>query len=82
MPMAVLVACCGVLHTVLHRLEQLFYRRRIAETKITQPPIFIIGHWRSGTTLLHELGHIRLGHIKTEHVCGAQEIRHEMKAWK
>lgn len=55
MPMAVLVACCGVLHTVLHRLEQLFYRRRIANTEITQPPIFIIGHWRSGTTLLHEL---------------------------
>lgn len=29
--------------------------RQIGDTEIRQPPIFIIGHWRSGTTLLHEL---------------------------
>src|SRR5207247_4993080 len=27
----------------------------IEATEIKQPPIFIIGHWRSGTTYLHEL---------------------------
>jgi hypothetical protein len=27
----------------------------IANTKIEQPPIFLLGHWRCGTTLLHEL---------------------------
>lgn len=34
--------------------QQAIYGRRIAQTKIP-PPIFIIGHWRTGTTLLHEL---------------------------
>ncbi|MFZ5832835.1 MAG: sulfotransferase family protein [Planctomycetota bacterium] len=29
--------------------------RRIRETRLVGDPIFIIGHWRSGTTLLHEL---------------------------
>lgn len=31
------------------------YRRKIRSTKPPTDPIFIIGHWRSGTTLLHEL---------------------------
>ncbi len=29
--------------------------RKIVQIRITQPPIFIIGFWRSGTTLLHNL---------------------------
>lgn len=31
------------------------YRNAIIHTAIRHPPIFIIGHWRSGTTFLHEL---------------------------
>src|SRR5262245_41499038 len=31
------------------------YHRRVSETAVREPPIFIIGHWRSGTTYLHEL---------------------------
>jgi hypothetical protein len=31
------------------------YKKKINETKIQHPPVFIIGHWRSGTTYLHEL---------------------------
>src|SRR5262249_9145153 len=31
------------------------FGRRVANTPIADPPIFIIGHWRTGTTLLHEL---------------------------
>jgi omega-hydroxy-beta-dihydromenaquinone-9 sulfotransferase len=31
------------------------YRRRVASTTLKYPPVFIIGHWRSGTTYLHEL---------------------------
>jgi omega-hydroxy-beta-dihydromenaquinone-9 sulfotransferase len=34
--------------------QRAIYGRRIAATKV-HPPIFIIGHWRTGTTLLHEL---------------------------
>jgi hypothetical protein len=31
------------------------YRRQLRSPPKTPPPLFIIGHWRSGTTLLHEL---------------------------
>ena len=29
--------------------------RAIARTEIDEPPLFVIGHWRSGTTMLHEM---------------------------
>jgi hypothetical protein len=41
-------------HTLLRGIQRLVYGRRLSRTKIDQPPIFIIGHWRTGTTLLHE----------------------------
>lgn len=36
-------------------LEWVLFRKKIAEVTIDSPPIFIIGHWRSGTTHLHNL---------------------------
>ena len=36
-------------------LQQVLHRRKIEQATIEQPLVFIIGHWRSGTTLLHEL---------------------------
>lgn len=42
-------------NTVLAGLQRLVYGRRLAEAELHGPPVFIIGHWRSGTTLLHEL---------------------------
>ena len=41
-------------NSVAALMQQAIYGRRIAATKV-HPPIFIIGHWRTGTTLLHEL---------------------------
>lgn len=35
--------------------EQLRYGRKIASTEITDPPLFILGHYRSGTTHLFNL---------------------------
>jgi hypothetical protein len=35
-------------------LQRFFYGKRIRETKLAGHPVFVIGHWRSGTTLLHE----------------------------
>ncbi|MHA1126254.1 MAG: sulfotransferase family protein [Candidatus Heimdallarchaeota archaeon] len=35
--------------------EKIVYNRLIKKTKIEKPPIFILGHWRSGTTYLHML---------------------------
>lgn len=42
-------------NTILALIERLIYRRRLAEAELHGPPVFIVGHWRSGTTLLHEL---------------------------
>jgi omega-hydroxy-beta-dihydromenaquinone-9 sulfotransferase len=42
-------------HTWLRWLQNGLYGRRIAETAIEHPPLFVVGHWRTGTTLLHEL---------------------------
>jgi len=42
-------------NSVCARLCEATYRRRLRSPPETPPPLFIIGHWRSGTTLLHEL---------------------------
>ena len=34
---------------------KLKYESKIKKTEIKKPPVFIIGHWRSGTTYIHEL---------------------------
>ena len=33
-------------------IENLLHARKIKNTKIEKPPVFIVGHWRSGTTFL------------------------------
>lgn len=42
-------------NSTMATVEKLLYGRRVAQSKIQQPPLFVIGHWRSGTTLLHNL---------------------------
>ena len=41
-------------NTLFHGLDRLAYGRRVARMT-PQAPLFIVGHWRTGTTLLHEL---------------------------
>lgn len=53
-PMALVVTAVAVFNSTLGALQALFYGGRIRRTVIEEAPIFIIGHWRSGTTLLHE----------------------------
>jgi len=43
------------LNSGLALLDQLLYSKKTQEVELVQPPIFILGHWRSGTTFLHEL---------------------------
>jgi len=45
----------ATLHTFLRYAQHGLYGDRIRQTRINHPPLFILGHWRSGTTLLHEL---------------------------
>ena len=52
---AVIVTFVSFFHTLLRLLQEAIYGRRVRRTAITQPPLFIIGHWRTGTTFLHEL---------------------------
>jgi omega-hydroxy-beta-dihydromenaquinone-9 sulfotransferase len=52
---AIMITILSLIHTALGGLQELIYGRRIRRTRIRHAPIFIIGHWRSGTTLLHEL---------------------------
>ena len=54
-PMAFLVGGCSAASSVLSLGQSLFLNRKIEAFELTEPPIFVIGHWRSGTTLLHEL---------------------------
>ena len=42
-------------NSALAALQQMLHGRRIRSLAIDKAPIFILGHWRSGTTLLHEL---------------------------
>ncbi|MEM0925553.1 MAG: sulfotransferase [Planctomycetota bacterium] len=42
-------------NTLLCWMQRLFFFRQIRDAELHGPPVFIVGHWRSGTTLLHEL---------------------------
>ena len=42
-------------HMVMRWIQHGLYGDRIDQTRIREQPIFVIGHWRTGTTLLHEL---------------------------
>lgn len=54
-PMTGLVGVCSVVNSSLGLLQRITHGRKIRETVLAEPPVFIIGHWRSGTTLMHEL---------------------------
>jgi hypothetical protein len=54
-PMAGSVTACAMINSALAAIQSLVYGRKIQETPIHESPLFILGHWRSGTTLLHEL---------------------------
>lgn len=48
-----LTNAAAVNNSFLGTLENLFYAKRVREHQ-PKSPVFILGHWRSGTTLLHE----------------------------
>ncbi len=42
-------------NSALGLVQSLLYGRRVARTPVPHAPVFVLGHWRTGTTLLHEL---------------------------
>jgi len=53
-PRAAFMGGMGVLNSVLAQYENRVHGQAVARTEI-RPPLFILGHWRSGTTYLHNL---------------------------
>ncbi|MBI1917410.1 MAG: sulfotransferase [Planctomycetes bacterium] len=52
---AVVVSLVSIFHTLLRWLQRAWFGSRIERTTLRDAPLFIVGHWRTGTTLLHEL---------------------------
>jgi hypothetical protein len=52
---AFIVTFVSLGHTLLRWVQQAWYGSQLDRVPIVQAPLFIIGHWRTGTTLLHEL---------------------------
>jgi len=54
-PRAAFVTATTLLTSPLRAIERLRYGRSIRQTQIHPSPVIIVGHWRSGTTHLHNL---------------------------
>ena len=54
-PVGLLMAFSGLLVEPLAWLQSLLLRRRLRRLVLPPDPLVVIGHWRSGTTFLHQL---------------------------
>jgi hypothetical protein len=52
---AAFITLLSLLNTARSRAEERKFGDAIHRTVIEEPPLFILGHWRTGTTLLHNL---------------------------
>lgn len=54
-PMIASVTAISLLNTFCGVFEWFLFSSAVRRTKLKEPPLFVLGHWRSGTTLLHEM---------------------------
>ncbi len=54
-PAASITFVANPINSICFRWQEFRWRKQVEEIEIDKPPIFVLGHWRSGTTLLHEL---------------------------
>jgi omega-hydroxy-beta-dihydromenaquinone-9 sulfotransferase len=54
-PRAVYATTLSLILSPLNTIERVKFDKHIHKTNIDKPPIFILGHWRSGTTYIHNL---------------------------
>lgn len=52
---AAFVSALSLVNSVHRWRERKHWHNAVAATEITEPPLFLLGHWRSGTTHLHNL---------------------------
>jgi hypothetical protein len=50
-----IISITSTINLVLRSIQNGMYGRELSHVRIDKEPIFVIGHWRTGTTLLHEL---------------------------
>jgi hypothetical protein len=55
LPMAAGITAASLGNELLHAVQTAIWGRGLAAARLEADPIVILGHWRSGTTLLHEL---------------------------
>lgn len=55
LPRATFITLASMGNSVAALLEKVIFSRRVASANVSTPPVFILGHWRSGTTLLHNI---------------------------
>lgn len=55
LPLVALITLVAVFNTCLRWLELLWHGAAVRRVEVGEDPLFIIGHWRTGTTMLHEL---------------------------
>ena len=72
----IVISAMSCLTTPLIFLETKKFEREISRVQLESPPIFIIGHWRSGTTHLHNLmsRDPQFGYLNTLQAFRASEI--------
>ncbi len=49
-----IISGLSLLNSTLAVGQKILYGNKIRQLELKSPPVFIVGHWRSGTTLLHE----------------------------
>ncbi|HMT28034.1 MAG TPA: sulfotransferase [Bacteroidia bacterium] len=54
-PKLILTTLVIIISTPFHVWEYFIFERRAGKFKFKKPPLFILGHWRSGTTYLHNV---------------------------
>jgi hypothetical protein len=54
-PRLATIMASSAANSLLAAAETVVYSAAIRRTRIEHPPVFILGHWRSGTTMLHNL---------------------------
>ncbi len=52
---AAFITLTSVVNSAYGVAERRSFSERLKSVRISEPPLFILGHWRSGTTLLHYL---------------------------
>lgn len=52
---AAFISLASLANSYYRRQEERSFAEAVEKTEITQPPLFVVGHWRSGTTHLHNL---------------------------